>query len=38
MDFFNSEIIPGLIGIFLMQYLYTVGSTLTLASNAGIIL
>lgn len=30
-------IIPGLIGIFLMQYLYTLGSTLTLASNAGII-
>ena len=30
-------IIPGLIGIFLLQYLYTVGSTLTLASNAGII-
>ena len=30
-------IIPGLIGIFLMQYLYTVGSSLTLASNAGII-
>ena len=30
-------IIPGLIGIFLMQYLYTVGSTKTLASNAGII-
>lgn len=30
-------IMPGLIGIFLMQYLYTVGSTLTLASNAGII-
>ncbi|MFT3705318.1 MAG: DMT family transporter [Agriterribacter sp.] len=30
-------IFPGLIGIFLMQYLYTVGSTLTLASNAGII-
>jgi len=30
-------IIPGLIGVFLMQYLYTVGSTLTLASNAGII-
>jgi len=30
-------IIPGLVGIFLMQYLYTVGSTLTLASNAGII-
>ena len=30
-------IIPGLVGIFLMQYLYTVGSTKTLASNAGII-
>ena len=30
-------IIPGMIGVFLMQYLYTVGSTLTLASNAGII-
>lgn len=30
-------IIPGLIGVFLMQYLYTVGSTMTLASNAGII-
>ena len=30
-------IIPGLIGIFLMQYLYTVGSTKTLAANAGII-
>lgn len=30
-------IIPGLIGVFLMQYLYTVGSTRTLASNAGII-
>jgi len=30
-------IIPGFIGIFLMQYLYTIGSTLTLASNAGII-
>ena len=30
-------IIPGLIGVFLMQFLYTVGSTLTLASNAGII-
>lgn len=30
-------IIPGLIGVFLMQYLYTVGSSLTLASNAGII-
>lgn len=30
-------IIPGLIGVFLMQYLYTLGSTLTLAANAGII-
>jgi drug/metabolite transporter (DMT)-like permease len=30
-------ILPGLIGVFLMQFLYTVGSTLTLASNAGII-
>jgi len=30
-------IVPGLIGIFLMQYLYTIGSTLTLAANAGII-
>jgi len=30
-------IIPGLIGVFLMQWLYTLGSTLTLASNAGII-
>ncbi|WP_152266814.1 DMT family transporter [Agriterribacter humi] len=30
-------ILPGLVGIFLMQYLYTLGSTLTLASNAGII-
>ena len=30
-------IIPGLVGIFLMQYLYTVGSTKTLAANAGII-
>ncbi|MBL7700337.1 MAG: DMT family transporter [Chitinophagaceae bacterium] len=30
-------IIPGLIGIFLMQYLYTVGSRMTLAANAGII-
>src|SRR5688572_2675469 len=30
-------IIPGLVGIFLMQFLYTVGSTKTLASNAGII-
>ena len=30
-------IVPGLIGVFLMQFLYTIGSTLTLASNAGII-
>jgi len=30
-------VLPGLIGVFLLQYLYTVGSTLTLASNAGII-
>ena len=30
-------IMPGLIGVFLMQWLYTLGSTLTLASNAGII-
>lgn len=30
-------IVPGLIGVFLMQYLYTVGSTKTLAANAGII-
>lgn len=30
-------VLPGLIGIFLMQYLYTVGSTLTSAANAGII-
>ena len=30
-------IIPGLVGIFLMQFLYTVGSTKTLAANAGII-
>jgi drug/metabolite transporter (DMT)-like permease len=30
-------VLPGLIGVFLMQYLYTLGSTLTLASNAGII-
>ena len=30
-------IVPGLMGVFLMQWLYTVGSTLTLASNAGII-
>jgi len=30
-------LIPGLIGVFVMQYAYTVGSTMTLASNAGII-
>jgi drug/metabolite transporter (DMT)-like permease len=30
-------VIPGLIGVFLMQYLYTVGSQKTLAANAGII-
>ena len=30
-------ILPGLIGVFLMQYLYTIGATMTLASNAGII-
>ncbi len=30
-------LLPGLIGIFLMQYLYTLGSRLTLAANAGII-
>src|SRR5690349_8578904 len=30
-------VLPGLIGIFLMQYAYTVGSRLTLAANAGII-
>lgn len=30
-------ILPGLIGVFLMQYVYTVGSRLTLAANAGII-
>jgi len=30
-------ILPGLIGIFLMQYTYTVGSIRTLAANAGII-
>lgn len=30
-------ILPGLIGIFLMQYAYTVGARLTLAANAGII-
>src|SRR5258708_3124626 len=29
--------LPGLIGVFLMQYLYTLGSRLTLAANAGII-
>jgi drug/metabolite transporter (DMT)-like permease len=29
--------LPGLIGIFLMQYVYTVGSRMTLAANAGII-
>jgi len=34
---FKYFIIPGLVGIFLMQWLYTVGSTKTLASNAGII-
>src|SRR5258706_15531574 len=34
---FKYFILPGLIGTFLLQYLYTVGSTLTLASNAGII-
>jgi drug/metabolite transporter (DMT)-like permease len=28
---------PGLIGVFLLQYAYTVGSRLTLAANAGII-
>ncbi|MBS1736485.1 MAG: DMT family transporter, partial [Bacteroidetes bacterium] len=30
-------IVPGLIGVFLMQWLYTVGATKTLAANAGII-
>ena len=30
-------VVPGLIGVFLMQYLYTVGSQMTLAANAGII-
>jgi drug/metabolite transporter (DMT)-like permease len=30
-------ILPGLIGVFMMQYAYTLGSTLTLAANAGII-
>ncbi|HZK62653.1 MAG TPA: DMT family transporter [Puia sp.] len=29
--------LPGLIGVFLMQYLYTLGSRMTLAANAGII-
>jgi drug/metabolite transporter (DMT)-like permease len=29
--------LPGLIGVFLMQYLYTLGSKMTLAANAGII-
>src|SRR4051812_26110640 len=30
-------VVPGLIGVFLMQYLYTIGSQMTLAANAGII-
>jgi drug/metabolite transporter (DMT)-like permease len=30
-------ILPGLIGVFLMQYAYTMGSRFTLAANAGII-
>ena len=30
-------LLPGLIGVFLMQYAYTMGSRLTLAANAGII-
>jgi drug/metabolite transporter (DMT)-like permease len=30
-------ILPGLVGIFIMQYAYTAGSLLTLAANAGII-
>src|SRR5680860_455122 len=30
-------LVSGLIGIFLLQYLYTLGSQLTLAANAGII-
>lgn len=30
-------ILPGLIGVFLMQYAYTLGAQLTLAANAGII-
>ena len=29
-------ILPGGIGVFLMQWLYTLGSTMTLASNAGL--
>jgi drug/metabolite transporter (DMT)-like permease len=29
--------LPGLVGVFLMQYLYTLGSKMTLAANAGII-
>lgn len=29
--------LPGLVGVFLMQYLYTIGSQRTLAANAGII-
>ena len=29
--------LPGMIGVFLMQYLYTLGSKMTLAANAGII-
>lgn len=29
--------LPGLIGVFLMQYAYTLGSRMTLAANAGII-
>src|SRR5450432_4046584 len=29
--------LPGLVGVFLMQYLYTIGSQKTLAANAGII-
>ena len=30
-------VLPGLIGIFIMQYAYTLGSKLTIAANAGII-
>lgn len=30
-------ILPGIIGVFVMQYAYTVGSQMTLAANAGII-